>query len=630
MAEYVKKALFVYAERGGDFVQRIQNNPFDVSVSSISFDDFIKDSTKHLKGCEHVVVSGDLSIIKTILKLAEKKKFSVGIIPLSYQKNLIRCYSLPRKTDRAIGLALQLNARPIDLIYCNQIIMLFKATIGRVPVLDSPANAGLANIIFQALRKLKGLKLFGFNFSTGSNKKIQTAAAGCMIVQHHEGTLASKLISHDSSLSDGMISLVIAAPFSIIDYLKMLSYILLRSFEGKRIASAIGLIKSSEINIEPEIELEVDIDDERATQTPLHCVAIPEAVRINIGAKLTKETKVQTGEHEKINIDNLPKGKELTKAKGGVIPLFSYASEERFKDLFTALHDDSKTNSIYLVLMLLSTMLATVGLYLNSSSVIIGAMLLAPLMAPIVSLSMGLLRQNASLLKNSLIKIIFGVLLALAAAAITAIILPYDPVTPEMEARLNPSLLDLAVAIIAGIAGAYTKSFKEILQSLAGVAIAVALVPPLAVAGIGLGRMDLYFFGQAFLLFSTNLIGIIIAATITFRFLGYSSAVRDKRGIAFVTVILFVIAIPLYLSYNQIVEKYNFETAWEHERFLVNDKYLIIKKARLIHSFDKEVIVMDIMARERLTRDDMLQLKKKIQRNFSRKLVIRANIIYIL
>ena len=87
--------------------------------------------------------------------------------------------------------------------------------------------------------------------------------------------------------------------------------------------------------------------------------------------------------------------------------------------------------------------------------------------------------------------------LALGAAAMTAFICPYDPITPEMQARLNPSLLDLAVAIIAGIAGAYTKSFKEILQSLAGVAIAVALVPPLAVAGIGLGRMDMFIFGSA-------------------------------------------------------------------------------------------------------------------------------------
>ena len=76
------------------------------------------------------------------------------------------------------------------------------------------------------------------------------------------------------------------------------------------------------------------------------------------------------------------------------MPFFTYASEERFKDLFTALRDDARLDSTYLILMVLSTVLATVGLYLNSSSVIIGAMLLAPLMAPIIALAMSLLRYG--------------------------------------------------------------------------------------------------------------------------------------------------------------------------------------------------------------------------------------------
>ena len=630
MSEYVKEALFVYSKDGSEFIQRLQENPFDVKIISVAFDDFLNTPEKHLKECLHVVVSGELSIIKTVLDLAVKYKYSVGIIPFTSQKNLIRCYNLPKKVDSAIELALQNNASTTDLIYCNKKIMLFKATIGRAPLLDSPINAGITSTLFQSLKKLRGLKLLGFDFTTASNKKIVTAASGCMIVQHHRGTLASKLISHDSSLTDGMISLVITAPFSIVDYLKLLFYIFVKSFGKKRIASTVGLIKSPEIKIASEIELDVFIDDERSTYTPLHCVALPEAVRINIGKNLSTQNLGISSEKEKINIKNLPIGKELIKAKNEAIPFFSYASEERFKDLFTALHEDSKINSSYMVLMVLSTILATVGLYLNSSSVIIGAMLLAPLMAPIVSLSMGLLRHNTALLKSSFFKIIVGITLALLAAAITAVILPYDPVTPEMQARLNPSLLDLAVAVVAGIAGAYTKSFKEILQSLAGVAIAVALVPPLAVAGVGLGRLDLYFFSQAFLLFSTNLIGIILFASITFRILGYSAAMQDKKRIIFVCVMLALIAIPLYFSYQQIVEKYHFEEAWEHERFLVNDKYLIIKKARLEHSYDKDIIIMDIYAREHLTRDDMLKLKNKIQRNFSRKLVIRARVIHIL
>ncbi|ORU94895.1 MAG: hypothetical protein A6F70_10200 [Cycloclasticus sp. symbiont of Bathymodiolus heckerae] len=110
-------------------------------------------------------------------------------------------------------------------------------------------------------------------------------------------------------------------------------------------------------------------------------------------------------------------------------------------------------------------------------------------------------------------------MLALLASALITQLFPYKMMTDEMSARLSPSLLDLAVAIVSGVAGAYSKSYREIIQSLAGVAIAVALVPPLAVAGIGIGRLDMTFFLQAFLLFSTNLIGITLAATFTFRLL---------------------------------------------------------------------------------------------------------------
>ncbi len=279
--------------------------------------------------------------------------------------------------------------------------------------------------------------------------------------------------------------------------------------------------------------------------------------------------------------------------------------------------------------MLLSTLLATIGLYLNSASVIIGAMLLAPLMAPIVSLAMGLLRRDEWLSLESMKKAVVGVIIALMAASLISLLFPHKPVTSEMEARLNPTLLDLGVAIVAGIAGAYTKSFKEILQSLAGVAIAVALVPPLAVAGIGLGRLDFYFFAEAFLLFSTNFIGITLAAALTFRALGYSAAVKNMRGMVLIMVMLVLISFPLFFSYKSIVEKVVFEKAWQQERFLVNDKYLIIKKAKLAHRRDREVIYVDILARDQLTRNDLAEFKRKIQRNFSNKLIVRANITYI-
>jgi uncharacterized membrane protein len=150
-----------------------------------------------------------------------------------------------------------------------------------------------------------------------------------------------------------------------------------------------------------------------------------------------------------------------------------------------------------------------------------------------------------------------------------------------MNARVNPTLLDLGIAILSGIAAAYTKSFKEISQNLAGVAIAVALVPPLAVAGIGLGYSDFNMFFGAFLLFFTNLVGIVLAAVLTFQVLGFSNVVKSKKGFAFVFILLIIVSFPLYFSYDHMIERYKAAKMLKEHRFIVNNKYIIIKDAEV-------------------------------------------------
>ena len=630
MTEYVSSALFVYTDDTKHLIKQLQNNSSGTHITSVAFDALMQAPQTQLEGVDHVVVAGPLDVIKEILRLALKCHFSMGILPTEKQKDLIRVYDLPQKPSAAVELALRQDGQAIDLILCNGKIMLFKASIGRIPFLDNPAKASWIRVLLNTFKKFVKFRLYSFKFITAGKKEIDTVASGCMILQHSRGSFASRLISHDHSFMDGMASLVISAPISIIEYIKLLRQALRSSKRYKKLPNSIGYIKSPKVDIEPEIRLDVIIDDQQTTQTPLHCETISKAVRINVGKSLQEESRNATDARERIDINNLPTEKELLKARNQKrIPFFSYASEERFRDLFPALREDARLNSIYLVLMVLSTGLATVGLYLNSASVIIGAMLLAPLMAPIVSLSMGILRGNVKLFKNSIGKIIIGVIIALLSSALITSLFPHKPITDEMLARLNPTLLDLAVAIISGIAAAYSKSFKEIIQSLAGVAIAVALVPPLAVAGIGIGRWDIQFFYQAFLLFSTNLVGIIISSTFTFRVLGYSAAVRRKASLVIVFIFLVLISIPLYLSYSRIVEDRIFEQSWRQERFLVNEKYLIIIKASIIWRGDKRIILMDILAREPLTREDLNVFKKKIQANFSKKLIIRLKTFYI-
>ncbi|MCK5529478.1 MAG: TIGR00341 family protein [Kiritimatiellae bacterium] len=630
MSEFVKSAVFVFSSESSGVKESIVDNNFGVPVVAVELDSFLENPTDHLKECSHVVVAAGLAGIKSVLQLSIEHSFSVGIIPSRGTKKLRAYYGLPSHPGKLIEVALGNSPQVMDLVFANDEIVLINATLGRLPLLDTSKHRTKFGLVLSSLGMFFGIRLKPFSFVTSVGSKIKTAACGCMIIQPHKNSAVSRLLSNDSSFTDGMVSLVVAAPMSILEYLKFVFQFFKGKIKQRQMPSTLGYIKSSEIKIETEPPLKVLIDGSKETRTPLRCRVEPAAVRINIGKELRSRDVSAEPMVERIDVHNLPAGRELSKARDKRIPFFAYASEERFRDLFMALRADTKINSMYVILMILSTLLATLGLFLSSASVVIGAMLIAPLMDPIASLSMGLVRQDNKLSVRSIKKIIVGIIIAIISAAALSLMIAHKPVTAEMQARLNPSLLDLGVAILAGVAAAYTKAYKEILHSLAGVAIAVALVPPLAVAGIGLGRADLLFFYQAFLLFFTNLVGITVAATLTFRFLGYSPAVQNKKGLAVAVLLLLIVSVPLYLSYQTIAEKQTMERNWKSERFIVDSKYLIVQKATLQKQRHHDVLYIDVLTREPLTRTDLAVLKKKVQMHFNKRLIVRANITYIL
>jgi uncharacterized hydrophobic protein (TIGR00271 family) len=630
MADYVKRALFVYGEDRKELVERVAENRYGVDIAALPVADFLAEPALHLPGVAHVVVAAALPQVKAVVLLAETHGLSVGFLAPKGQKVLRDAYKLPVDQPAQIELALRDGAPVVDLATCNGEVVMLRGVVGRLPLVDAALHRSWIQILLQGLGGLFGLKLRELRVETAGGRTIRTAACGCTLVQRFDRMRASRFLVRSNSLTDGMISLLIVAPMSVLNYLQSLMSLLIGKSDHARMPPTMGFMRSSSLKISGAAPFAVVLDGVRSEVEALTCVVRPKAVRLNIGGAVLAGGDDPKELDELVEVGNLPAGKELAKAKDGTIPFFSYASEARFRDLFIALREDARISGTYLILMVLSALLATVGLFLSSASVVIGAMLLAPLMAPIMSLSMGLVRQDDRLAFRSLLKIAIGIVIALGAAALFSLLITHKPVTAEMNARLNPSLLDLIVAILAGMAGAYTKSFKEILQSLAGVAIAVALVPPLAVAGIGLGRADPGFFAQAFLLFLTNLTGITVAAALTFRVLGYSPAVRNRRGMAFAFMMLMAVSIPLHFSYKTIVTAETLESTWRSERFLVGGKYLIVEKAELREMRDQNVLYVDVLAREPLTRLDLAQFKEKVQMYFSKRLVVRVSITYIL
>ncbi|MGB1285589.1 MAG: DUF389 domain-containing protein [Aggregatilineales bacterium] len=174
----------------------------------------------------------------------------------------------------------------------------------------------------------------------------------------------------------------------------------------------------------------------------------------------------------------------------------------------------------YLVLILLSAGLASFGLLANSVAVIIGAMLVAPLMSPLAALSTGLITGRPLLIRRAGVTLIQGVLLALLVSIVAGLMIPLDTPTSEILARGNPSLLDAAVAVVSGWVAAYATARRNIPAALAGVAIAAALMPPVCTIGLGiaLGRPALAF--GATLLFTTNIVFIVVSQYMIFLWVG--------------------------------------------------------------------------------------------------------------
>jgi uncharacterized hydrophobic protein (TIGR00271 family) len=224
----------------------------------------------------------------------------------------------------------------------------------------------------------------------------------------------------------------------------------------------------------------------------------------------------------------------------------------------------------FFVLIVLSTLLAAFGLAADSVAVIIGAMLVAPLMTPILGTAASLLLANWRLLLSSLAVLFAGTVLAIGTSmAVTWIglqnVTTVYSLPSEIIGRTQPSLIDLGVAIAAGLAGGYVLTHPRASSSLPGVAIAVALVPPLATVGI------LYQIGApaeargALLLFLTNLIAIVLSAIVVMLVSGFVpeeirlEAVRSARiGLVVTVALLVAVAVPLTIHTVGVVQDQRF------------------------------------------------------------------------
>ncbi|MBS7256104.1 DUF389 domain-containing protein [Flavobacterium branchiicola] len=284
--------------------------------------------------------------------------------------------------------------------------------------------------------------------------------------------------------------------------------------------------------------------------------------------------------------------------------------------------------------------IASVGLNVNSTAVIIGAMLISPLMGPIVGAGFGLGMYDFELVKKSAKNLLIATVVSLATSAIYFYISPFKEAQSELLARTSPNIYDILIAFFGGLVGVIAVTRVEKGNPIPGVAIATALMPPLCTAGYGLALGNyLYFFGALYL-YTINCVFICIATFVIVKYLNYPITKQldlkhQKRVKYGITILILLLIIPsIYFAYQLYIQKsYNSRTeVFIQKEFLDHDYPIIYKKIRYntdpkrielafltkkfseteIVDFNKKLADYDLPNTKLVIRQDTVNLRKDI------------------
>ena len=237
--------------------------------------------------------------------------------------------------------------------------------------------------------------------------------------------------------------------------------------------------------------------------------------------------------------------------EGAVERLVPQIDRENRISLVDRVQSSSNWDFDFFALMLLSTIIAAIGLIQNSAAVVIGAMLVAPLMTPLLGIGLALVQNNPVLARISFRAVLLGLSVSVFVGFLTGLLTPgFAEPTREMLGRGGPGVIDIFVAFASGLAAAYASSRPGLLAALPGVAIAAALVPPIATAGLALSLGDGRLAVGALVHFLVNMVTIVLATVVTFWMVGLRRLGTTSRWVINVVglVLMSVLVLGVYLG----------------------------------------------------------------------------------
>ena len=317
-------------------------------------------------------------------------------------------------------------------------------------------------------------------------------------------------------------------------------------------------------------------------------------------------------------------------------------SKQERREIIEEITESASPGFDFFLLVVLSCSIATMGLITNSPAVIIGAMLVAPLMSPIIGLGLGSMIGNAKLLESSLSALLRGALLAVLLSVIMTVVnrnLPFvilQELPAEVLARTHPSPIDLVIALAGGLAAAYAMTRPNISAALPGVAIATALMPPLCTVGIGIALERWDVAGGASLLFVTNAITIAFASALVFFLQGFTPErriedwiiPRSLLGAASLTLIL-LIPLSFYSIkfFNEASENRRINEVVKLEVARMNGAELV-DPLKVQHTPDGLDMVITVRTNTPLRYEQVTELQKSIATSLQQPVSLKVNQVF--
>ena len=238
--------------------------------------------------------------------------------------------------------------------------------------------------------------------------------------------------------------------------------------------------------------------------------------------------------------------------------------EEDKEKVLTNIHGSIAFSGANVWILACAILIASVGLNVNSTAVVIGAMLISPLMAPIVGAGFSLAMFDFALLRKSLKNLLISTLVGLLVSFIYFSLSPFKEAQSEILSRTSPNIYDVLIAFFGGLVGVIAVTRVEKGNPIPGVAIATALMPPLCTAGYGLATGNLAFFGGALFLYAINCVFICIATYLIVKLLkypavGFVDANREKKVRNWITIITVLMIVPSIFFAYQFIQQQRFQ-----------------------------------------------------------------------